>query len=115
MGNEHDSTVPARLVQYLALIPDPRSRRGRRYEWIFLLTLIAAAMMNGESTLVGISQWIAGHKAELLTYLPTCVAVCPVSLQCAESCVGSPLMRSSKPWVRICKGCGPTLGRADKW
>jgi len=55
MGNADDTTISATLVEYLATIPDPRSRRGRRYEWLFLLTLIAAAMMMGESTLVGIS------------------------------------------------------------
>jgi predicted transposase YbfD/YdcC len=59
------------LVAYLATIPDPRSPRGRRYEWRYLLTLIAAAMMSGESTWVGISQWLNAHQPELLTCLPT--------------------------------------------
>jgi hypothetical protein len=53
MSKSDDTTTRATLVEYLATIPDPRSRRGRRYEWRFLLTLIAAAMMTGESTLVG--------------------------------------------------------------
>ena len=56
MGHPDDTTTSATLVEYLAMIPDPRSPQGRRYEWLFLLTLIAAAMMTGESTLVGISQ-----------------------------------------------------------
>lgn len=71
MGKTNDNTASASLVSHLATIPDPRSRRGRRYEWLFLLTLIAAAMLSGESTLVGISHWISSHKDELLTYLPT--------------------------------------------
>jgi predicted transposase YbfD/YdcC len=71
MGNAHHTTNRATLVSYLATIPDPRSQRGRRYEWLFLLTLIAAAMMSGESTLVGISQWLRAHQDELLIYLPT--------------------------------------------
>jgi predicted transposase YbfD/YdcC len=71
MGNANDSTGSLALVHQLATIPDPRRSRGRRYEWLFLLTLIAAAMMSGESTLVGISQWISAHRDELLRYLPT--------------------------------------------
>lgn len=71
MGQNNDNTDAATLVAHLATIPDPRSPRGRRYEWVFLLTLIASAMMSGESTLVGISQWLSTHQDELLTYLST--------------------------------------------
>jgi predicted transposase YbfD/YdcC len=77
MGQADDTTEVGGLVAHLATIPDPRSRRGRRYEWLYLLTLIAAAMMSGESTLVGISQWISGHQAALLTYLPSKRATMP--------------------------------------
>ncbi|MDI9549545.1 MAG: transposase family protein, partial [Chloroflexota bacterium] len=52
MGNCNDTTNAATLVSYLARISDPRSKRGRRYEWTFLLALIVFAMMSGESTLV---------------------------------------------------------------
>ncbi|RIK27387.1 MAG: hypothetical protein DCC55_39470 [Chloroflexi bacterium] len=71
MGSVHDTTVPATLVAQLATLPDPRNRRGRRYEWRYLLTLIAPALMSGESTLVGISQWLSAHQDALLSYLPT--------------------------------------------
>lgn len=71
MSQANDSTATSTLVAHLATIPDPRSPRGRRYEWVYLLTLIAVAMMSGESTLVGISQWLSAHQDELLTYLPT--------------------------------------------
>lgn len=71
MGKDNDSTDAATLVSCLATIPDPRSPRGQRYEWVFLLALIAAAMMSGECTLVGISQWLNAHQDELLSYLPT--------------------------------------------
>jgi predicted transposase YbfD/YdcC len=77
MSNAHDITASTTLVSHLATIPDPRSQRGRRYEWLFLLTLIAAAMMSGESTLVGISHWLRAHQDELLTYLPTKRATLP--------------------------------------
>lgn len=61
------------LAEYLACVADPRDGRGRRYEWHYLLLLIAAAMMTGESTLVGISQWVQAHQAELLAALqPRC-------------------------------------------
>ena len=46
MGLHHDTTLPASLVAHLATIPDPRKARGRRYEWVYLLTLIVAAMMT---------------------------------------------------------------------
>jgi hypothetical protein len=69
MGKLDDTTISASLVAYLATIPDPRSRQGRRYEWRFLLTLIVAAMMTGESTLVGISQWVTVHEPALVAWL----------------------------------------------
>jgi predicted transposase YbfD/YdcC len=43
--------------------------RGRRYEWLYLLTVIAAAMMSGESNPTGISAWVSGHKEELVRWL----------------------------------------------
>ena len=100
MGKLDDTTRSATLVEYLATIPDPRSRRGRRYEWLFLLTLIAAAMMTGESTLVGISQWIVAHEQELVQWLrpkgghvPSLATLrrvlCAVSLTAVEDAVGA--------------------------
>lgn len=100
MGDLDDTTISASLVDYLATIPDPRSRRGRRYEWLFLLTLIAAAMMTGENTLVGISQWIMAHEQALVQWLqPRCGRVpslatlrrvlCRVSLAALEEAVGA--------------------------
>lgn len=69
MGQEDDTTICRSLVEYLAQIPDPRSPRGRRYEWDYLLKLIAGAMMTGESTLAGISQWITEQATELVSHL----------------------------------------------
>jgi predicted transposase YbfD/YdcC len=100
MGNGNHNTPYATLVAALTTIPDPRSRRGRRYAWPFLLTLIAAAMMNGECTLVGISHWLSTHQAELLTYLPTPRktlpslatlrrALCAIDLTALEHAIGS--------------------------
>jgi predicted transposase YbfD/YdcC len=88
------------LVTFLAEIPDPRSRRGRRYEWLYLLTLIAVALLAGESTLVGISQWVEAQGPELVRALqPRCRCVpsmatlrrvlCRVSITALEAAVGA--------------------------
>jgi predicted transposase YbfD/YdcC len=61
------------LAEQLACVPDPRAAQGRRYEWHFLLVLIAGAMMTGARTLVGISQWVNAHQEELAAALqPRC-------------------------------------------
>ena len=46
-------------------MPDPRQRRGQRYAWPLLLTLIAAALVSGQQSLRAIAQWVAEHAAEL--------------------------------------------------
>lgn len=76
MGYVHDSTEQATLLEHLATMPDPRSARGRRYEWLYLLTLMTMAMMTGESTLVGISHWVRAHEQDLIGWLqPRCQRV----------------------------------------
>lgn len=49
----------------LAAVPDPRKRRGRRYAWPVLLTLIAAALVSGQQGMRAIGQWAAEHAEEL--------------------------------------------------
>lgn len=53
----------------LTAVPDPRCRRGRRYAWPLLLTLIAAAMASGERNVRAIGQWVGEHADELLATL----------------------------------------------
>jgi predicted transposase YbfD/YdcC len=65
----YDITGRDTLVAHLARIPDPRDVRGRRYEWLYLLTVIAAAMMSGESNPTGINAWVSAHKEELIGWL----------------------------------------------
>jgi predicted transposase YbfD/YdcC len=61
------------LASHLATIPDPRSRRGQRYAWHYLLILIAGAMLTGRSTLTGISEWVQGNQDALFDALqPAC-------------------------------------------
>jgi predicted transposase YbfD/YdcC len=49
----------------LSAVPDPRQRRGRRYAWPALLTLIAAALVSGQQGMRAIGQWVAEHAEEV--------------------------------------------------
>jgi predicted transposase YbfD/YdcC len=49
----------------LAAVPDPRQRRGQRYPWPVLLTLIAAALVSGQQGMRAVGQWVAEHAAEV--------------------------------------------------
>lgn len=64
MDCAHSTTLPT-LIDLLKDQPDPRCRRGRRYEWWQLLTIIAAAMLAGNNHTRAIAQWAADH-ADLL-------------------------------------------------
>lgn len=65
MSQEHYIT----LMAYLSAIRDPRSLRGRRYEWCYLLALVAAAMLAGQKGLTEIAYWIWKHREELVSSL----------------------------------------------
>lgn len=54
------------LLDVLATLPDPRSRRGRRYPIQSLLAVLILAALNGESSLRGMWLWAVAH-ADLLT------------------------------------------------
>jgi predicted transposase YbfD/YdcC len=51
----------------LSAVPDPRCRRGRRYPWPVLLTLIGAALVSGQQGMRAIAQWVAEHAEDLRT------------------------------------------------
>lgn len=53
------------LVAALAAVPDPRQRRGQRYPWTLLLTLIAAALASNQPHGRAIGQWVREHTEEL--------------------------------------------------
>ena len=53
------------LVDAFRAVPDPRQRRGQRYPWWLLLTLLAAAMLSGQQHGRGIGQWVREHTEEL--------------------------------------------------
>lgn len=49
----------------LNAVPDPRQRRGQRYPWAVLLTVIAAAVVSGQQGMRAIGQWVVEHAEEL--------------------------------------------------
>lgn len=57
------------LMAHMADMPDPRSRRGRRYEWTFLLTLACAALLCGHRSVRGMAQWAWHNRCEILAAL----------------------------------------------
>ena len=57
------------LVQSLKSVPDPRHARGKRYPWLFLLSLIAAALASGQKTVHAIADWVKEHAEELREFL----------------------------------------------
>jgi hypothetical protein len=61
MDQEECST----LMAVFQGIPDPRKARGQRYSWLFLLTLVGAALASGQQTGHAIAQWVTLHAAEL--------------------------------------------------
>lgn len=57
------------LVGKLAAIPDPRSKRGQRYEWLFVLVVICGALLSGQKSVRGMAQWAFVHGREILSLL----------------------------------------------
>lgn len=57
------------LVEALRDVPDPRQRRGQRYPWWMLLTLIAAAVVSGQQHGRAIGQWVREHADDLAEVL----------------------------------------------
>ncbi len=53
------------LIDALQSVPEPRHARGKRYPWLFLLTLIAAALASGQKTIHAIADWVKWHADEL--------------------------------------------------
>jgi DDE family transposase len=73
----------------LAAVPDPRRRRGQRYPWPVLLTLIAAALVSGQQNLRAMGQWVAEHAADVgpLVGLPPGRVPSPATLRQAVRAV----------------------------
>src|SRR5260221_10483491 len=48
-----------------AAVPDPRKRRGRRYDLPFLLTCLVAALLSNCNSTAAVGQWCQEHRALL--------------------------------------------------
>lgn len=56
------------LPAVFATIPDPRARRGRRYDLPFLLTCLVAALLCGCDSLDAVGEWCLHHRRLLRRY-----------------------------------------------
>ncbi|MFI7033582.1 ISAs1 family transposase [Microbispora rosea] len=81
------SDLPA-LAEVLDAVPDPRSRRGRRYRLGPLLALALLAVLGGATSLAKITRFIAGYDPELRTRIGL-----PVTARLAASTLGRLLAR----------------------
>lgn len=57
------------FVAVLGQLPDPRKRRGQRFAWSLLWTIIGAALVSAQRTPHAIAHWAHLHADELLTEL----------------------------------------------
>jgi predicted transposase YbfD/YdcC len=57
------------LVAVLRQVPDPRKRRGQRFAWSLLWTIIGAALLSAQRTPHAIAHWAHLHADELLAQL----------------------------------------------
>jgi predicted transposase YbfD/YdcC len=57
------------LIPYLAAVPDPRRRRGRRYPLTPLLALAVVAKLANHADLTALAEWARLRQAELTTWL----------------------------------------------
>lgn len=60
-----DTPQSISLRAALDRVPDPRQRRGQRYAWPLLLTIIGAALASGQQGLRAIGQWAFEHAEEM--------------------------------------------------
>lgn len=65
MDEAHGTT----LLDCVRKLPDPRCRRGRRYEWSLLVTVVLAALVQEPGVVRAMAEWVANHAAELCAWL----------------------------------------------
>jgi predicted transposase YbfD/YdcC len=73
MDHAHSIT----LLEAVQRVPDPRSRRGRSFEWSFLLAILLGALTSGRTTGTEITTWATDHAQELLDALKPAKARMP--------------------------------------
>lgn len=57
------------LMAHMADVPDPRSRRGKQYEWAYLLTILCGALLCGHTSVRAMAQWAFHHAGEIIEVL----------------------------------------------
>jgi hypothetical protein len=57
------------LLERLAMLPDPRARRGRRHTLASVLAVSAAAVAAGARSVTAIAEWAAGAPWPVLAAL----------------------------------------------
>ena len=57
------------LLSFLAAVPDPRSRHGRRHSLLAILALVCCAVMCGAKSYTAIAQWAQDQDIELMHQL----------------------------------------------
>lgn len=65
-----DQAQYSSLMDALAVVPDPRKARGKRFSWVLLLTLLAAGLASGQQSAHAIAHWIQLQAAALRQALP---------------------------------------------
>jgi predicted transposase YbfD/YdcC len=68
-GLEIDPGQTSDLRRYLALVPDPRARRGVRHTLVSILGVAAAAVVAGARSLTAIGEWAADAPQRVLATL----------------------------------------------
>jgi hypothetical protein len=65
-----DLTLPIpNLFRVFATIPDPRTRRGRRYSVATLLTIAVAGIVSNHTSILAIAEWAASLRGHARTRL----------------------------------------------
>jgi DDE_Tnp_1-associated/Transposase DDE domain len=61
-----DAFTPGSLLSFLATVPDPRSRHGRRHPLSAILALVCCAIMCGAKSYAAIGQWAQDQDLTLM-------------------------------------------------
>jgi predicted transposase YbfD/YdcC len=64
--SEHNYSTLATALQQ---IPDPRDRRGQEHEWLYILVVMAAALVAGQRGGRAMAQWAREHQGVLVASL----------------------------------------------
>jgi len=57
------------LAAHLRLLPDPRGKQGKQFEWWHLLLIVEWALLCGQKAVRGIAEWAQAHATLILETL----------------------------------------------